>query len=266
MPELVEKVGRGVLHPLLRLIGTVPPPADPRDIHEITPDLLALFLEDISAESAGGRVFLLHTMLPHFPFLFDQDGGFDSDEAYSFNTFSAKTPSQETFDRNWPRYKEQIEYADRFLGDFIDRLEDEGLYDEATIIVTADHGLRTAYAERELAVELRDLTPHVPMFVRAPGVTPRKSDIDYQLIDFGPTLYDLVGYDAEDIAAIDAPPELREGVSLFASVRPGREKSFYTNYGNVRYWRYVFDAALGSWRLAERVEGPIGEKTELGDR
>jgi hypothetical protein len=266
MPKPLESAGRSVLHPILRLIGTVPPPADPRDIHEVTREILGQYLNDISAEKAGGRVFFLHTMLPHFPFLYDREGNFHSDSIYAFNSFSAVTPDQETFDRNWPHYKTQIEYADRFLGELISRLEAEGLYDESTLIVTADHGLRTAYAERELAIELRDLTPHIPMFLRSPRLTPAKSDIDYQLVDFGPTLYDLVDFGGEDKLAYDAPPELQQGFSLFAERRPQREKVFFTNFFNVRYWRYVYDAGDGAWELAERVDGPIGERTELGSR
>jgi arylsulfatase A-like enzyme len=57
----------------------------------------------------------------------------------------------------------------------------------------------------------------VPLVIRAPGLGSYVSDVDYQHIDFGPTLMDILGL-----------PSLNdtEGVSAFSRERPQRDKVF----------------------------------------
>jgi hypothetical protein len=264
MPAAIETAGRGILHPLLRSIDVVPPSADPLGIHLISSKLLSAYLGDIKAENAGGRVFFLHTLVPHFPYVFDSKGDVSSDQNFAFNFSSADSPSQETFDRLWPHYKEQIEYADEFLGELLRVLDREELWHRSTVIVTSDHGLRLSYPQRNQPIEVSNLTPEVLMFIHSPQVNARKSDIDYQHADFAATLYDVIGFEQPGLLApLDRLPGAPVPVSALAEERPPREKVFFVDYLGRQYWRNVYNGALHKWEEIERVDQPVGDKTQL---
>jgi hypothetical protein len=263
-PDAVEAAGRGLLHPILRSIGTISPSSDGMGVHLLTEKMLDQYLNDIESENPNGRVFFLHTLLPHFPYVFNAEGEFSSDRGPNFAR--AKPPTQEEFDRTWPAYKEQIRYADRFLGEVIDALKREGVYDRATLIVTSDHGLRLGFPTGDQAIEVPSLTPEVPMFIRSPRVQPRKSDIDYQHADFGVTLMDLAGITSPALLAPrDDLPRLPVPVSALSANRPLRDKVFYAE-AEAMYWRYVYNDALGTWENVETIDHPIGDRTSLTGR
>jgi arylsulfatase A-like enzyme len=193
--------------------------------------------------------------------VFDAEGEFSSDRGPNFAR--ADPPSQEEFDRTWPSYREQIRYADHFLGEVIDTLEREGLYDRATLIVTSDHGLRLGYPTGDHAIDVPSLTPEVPMFIRSPRVQPRKSDIDYQHVDFGPTLMDVLGLESPGLLAPrDDLPPLPPRVSALSEDRPVRDKVFYAE-SETMYWRYVYNNALGTWENVETIDHLIGDRTSV---
>jgi arylsulfatase len=67
-------------------------------------------------------------------------------------------------------YDAEIAYADRELGRFFDELQRRGLYDDALIIVTGDHG--EAFQEHDSwqhGWTLYDEIVHVPLIVKWPG-------------------------------------------------------------------------------------------------
>jgi arylsulfatase A-like enzyme len=258
---MLESAGRGLLHPLLRSIGTISPSSDKAGVQLLTHKLVDQYQHDIESKDPGGRVFLLHTLLPHNPYVFDAEGQFSSDKTSNFVRTRSPTPSE--FAATWPRYREQIRYADTILGEIIDTLERRGLYDRATLIVTSDHGLRLSYPTAEHAIEMPLLTPEVPMFIRSPRVQPRKSDIDYQHVDFGPTLLDLLGIQSPGLLAPrdDLPgPSVR--ISALSENRTTRDKVFFAPATGV-YWEYVYSDALHVWENREKVDHPIGDRTDL---
>ena len=263
-PSAVETAARGVLHPILRRIGTISPSSDPGGLQMVTADLLNEYLDDIESENVNGRVFFLHTLLPHSPYMFDSEGEFLSDERFDF--VRTRSPTNAEFDRTWPHYKEQIRYADSFLGNVIDALQRVGVYDRATLIVTSDHGLRLSFPTEDTAIEVPSLTPEVPLFIRSPQVEPRKTDIDYQHADFGLTLMDVLHIQSPGLLAPrdDLPgPSVR--VSALSQDRPVRDKVFYTPAPGV-YWRYVYSDTLRVWENVEKVSHGIGDRTGMGKR
>jgi arylsulfatase A-like enzyme len=227
--------------------------------HEFSADLLQQYLGDISRGKASGRIFFLHTMLPHFPYVFEDDGDYAVDELREFPRDPLQPLANDDFEIIWSQYREQIRYADRFLGELIAKLESEGLYDRATIVLTADHGARPVFPLNGEQIEVTSLSTGVPMFIRTPGVTPAKTDVEYQHIDFGPTLYELLGRDYD--YGTDTPIGSNVGVSAMDTVRPERERNFIVHFEQTRYWRYEFDEATTSWPLAEIVDGPVGDRT-----
>ena len=168
-------------------------------LHELLPDDLTggipsiangwgNFLQDASRHNDPGRidpVFLrslqpqaspslwyLHLLLPHSPWTYLPSGerydvrgapGWASDEVWN--------PNQAAVDQYWQRHLLQLGYADRVLGRLLDRLHATGLYDQAVLVVTADHGVsfRAGQKRRPLSQANREDIAYVPLFVKAPG-------------------------------------------------------------------------------------------------
>jgi hypothetical protein len=122
------------------------------------------------------------------------------------------------------RHLLQVGFADAFLGRLRRKLESEGLYDRALVIVTADHGVsfapgvpnHTLDAEHRNAADLL----LVPLMVKLPGQTEGDvSDRNVAIVDVLPTILDALHRD---------PPRALDGRSLFAVPPPERsEKTVY---------------------------------------
>lgn len=113
------------------------------------------------------------------------------------------------------RYLQQIGYLDRFLGQLRDTLETSRLYDNALIILTADHGISFQHGLSMREVERgneRDILK-VPMFVKLPRQ--REGRISQRLvsgIDILPTIVDVLGVkapwvmDGQSMLFVEDPP------------------------------------------------------------
>jgi arylsulfatase A-like enzyme len=175
--------------------------------------MFSVFLDDIKGPTALGRIQVLHLLLPHDPQAFNKEGN--------------AIPSLGT-DR------QQSMYVDVLVGELVSKLKSEGIYDEAVIIITGDHGGRIMSPTRETPPI--PSIPHVPLLIRAPGLNSDVSDVDYQHIDFGPTLRDILGL---------SPSNDTEGVSAFSTERPQRDKVFYHEDNT-----FVYSDADDSWHFS----------------
>lgn len=199
---------------------------------------------DIDAQNSRGNVSFFHSMLPHSPFIFQADGSIVSE----YNHF--QDAENEEPGSGYALYHEQTRYLDSLIGRFVAKLKTEGLYDDAVIIITGDHGIRTHEVEGNVLEDeplpVTDIVTRIPLLIKAPDVRSGRYDTDYQHADFAATLMDVLGY---------PPPD--EGVSAFAENRPDREKIFYVDDGNEVYWRYEYDRETGQWDPVEYVVGPL---------
>ena len=104
-------------------------------------------------------------------------------------------------------YKSEVTYVDELIGDFIDYLKAQALYEDALIILIADHG--ESLGDHGLLghwhVLYEDLI-HIPMIIKWPG-NARRGQVAHlvQNVDVFPTLVDYLQIE-------DAP--LTEGISL----------------------------------------------------
>jgi sulfatase-like protein len=226
------------------------------DMHDLSARLLEAMATDILAAPEEQRIYFLHSHLPHDPFVFDEDGDFHDEGTRRFDYESSIPPDGPTAEELWGHYLDQIEYTDLLLGELLDHLEGQGLFDTMTLIVTADHGLRSAYPYDAATIPVDSKLTRIPMFIHAPGIATARSEIDYQHVDFGPTLYDLLGYDE----VVTLPPRttvpLPSGSSIFADSRPPRSKEFFVTTQR-RYWRWVLDSSARTWGLREIVEQQV---------
>lgn len=95
----------------------------------------------------------------------------------------------------WQRYLLQLQYADRCLGQIIDRLESIGEFDRTLMVVVADHGMAFVPGqERRIPTNstVADLMS-VPLFIKQPGQADgRISDLNVETIDILPTIADII--------------------------------------------------------------------------
>ncbi len=93
------------------------------------------------------------------------------------------------------RYLGECALVDEQLGKLLKVIDDRPALKERTvIIVMSDHG--EAFGEHGTtrhAKTLYDELIRVPLFIRVPGVAPRKVDHPVTLVDLGPTVLDLFG-------------------------------------------------------------------------
>jgi tetratricopeptide (TPR) repeat protein len=91
-------------------------------------------------------------------------------------------------------YDGEIAYADELVGRLLDRLRAKSLYDNATIVLLADHGEGLGdHGEQEHGLFLYHETTHVPLIVKAPGDPARRVSTPVQHIDVVPTILDAAG-------------------------------------------------------------------------
>ncbi len=128
--------------------------------------------------------------------------------------------SPEEVERMRATYDGAVRYTDATLGRFFDTLKAMGIWDKATIMVTADHG--EAFGEHGVFLHshhLYDEIVRAPLIVKAPGMSRRGAYNHYlfQTIDLMPTLVRYYGgkvpkgLPGVDIFAHLARPQLAEG-------------------------------------------------------
>jgi arylsulfatase A-like enzyme len=221
-------------------LRTPPPNVDPLGMHTLTTQGFESFLADANAETAPGSLYLYHQLLPHTPMVFRADGSIRSEIAADGGT-----------DTNWQHYGEQASYFDSLVGRFVARLKAEGIYDEAVIIITGDHGRRPYHIQErdftEEAPEVPVIMPHVPLLVHSSAVDTGVYDVDYQHKDFEATF----------MAALGREAPAGEGVSAFAVERPERDKVFYIDQENEHYWSYVYNEKTQVWDFVEFVDDKL---------
>jgi hypothetical protein len=159
-------------------------------------------------------------------------------------------------DQAYQQHLVQVQYVDSVVGSLIDRLEEVGLYDDALIVVAADHGVtvRPNTQHRRVANEetIGDVAA-VPLFIKRPHQESGGID-DYraETIDVLPTI--------ADVLAIDMPWGT-DGTSLFADDRPERTESRITgSKGTIVFGVDGSEARAVAARKIEHfgTDGPFG--------
>jgi len=96
-------------------------------------------------------------------------------------------------------YDVGIRYMDEYIGDLVDLLQSQGIYDDTMIVVSADHGENlgelNVYGDHQTA---DDKTCRVPLIVKGPDVEPGVDDDFHYHVDLSATLAELAGGEVPD--------------------------------------------------------------------
>jgi len=171
----------------------------------------------IEAEPQPHLTFI-HSVFPHVPWSRHADGSAYPDPGnpgLEDNVWSSPAAA----DLALQRHLLQAQFADRLLGELIEQLEAEGIYDESLIVFTADHGASfTPGTHRRLPAEesLAGLMP-VPLVVKAPSTVPVTDHTDERIaetVDVVPTIADLLGaelpWEADGVSLVGPEPDTHE--------------------------------------------------------
>jgi hypothetical protein len=155
------------------------------------------FGDFLAGLEAGGRPTLhfLHLLLPHQPWRYLPSGA-----EYNFESFGGAFQSDRLpaplVGLAHQQHLLQVAYTDRLVGQVIDKLKAEGLWDRSLVVMGADHGAGWVPGEPSRALG-RDNAPDlmwVPQFVKAPGQDAGVvDDRNWEQVDLLPTVADLVG-------------------------------------------------------------------------
>ena len=161
---------------------------------------------------------VIHSVFPHVPWSRHSDGSVYPDPGnpgLDDNVWSSAAAA----DLALQRHLLQAQFADELLAELLDRLEAEGLYEEAVVMVTADHGASfTPGTHRRLPAEesIPGLMP-VPLVVKAPStvlVSDHTDDRIAETIDLVPTIADLLGaelpWPADGVSLVGPEPDTHE--------------------------------------------------------
>ncbi|SCF24203.1 Arylsulfatase A [Micromonospora viridifaciens] len=169
-----------------------PVPADPKfrwdALNDNQPARFTSFLAGLRPSSRPTLHFL-HLLMPHAPWRYLPSG------AQYAAPEDLPNDGAGWVDLARQRHLAQLGYTDRLIGETLRTLRATGLYDQALVLVTADHGvsfLRDWQGRGMDAINhAADQVAWVPMFVKEPGQRAgRIDDRNWQHVDLLPTIAD----------------------------------------------------------------------------
>ncbi|MEV4711375.1 sulfatase-like hydrolase/transferase [Micromonospora sp. NPDC049374] len=197
-----------------------PVPTDPKfrwdSLNVNQPARFTSFLNGLTP-SARPTLHFLHLLMPHSPWAFLPSGArYEAPEDFP-------NEGDGWVDLARARHLAQLGYTDRLIGETVRTLRAGGLWDEALVVVTADHGVsftKGVQGRGEDAIRAAaDEVAWVPLFVKTPGQrSGRVDDRNWQHVDLLPTI--------ADEAAIRLPWRV-DGRSARQAPRTDAGKVFY---------------------------------------
>ena len=145
-------------------------------------------------------LYFLHTLLPHHPWEYLPNGKvYGSDLGTQPGMVNERwVGDPQLAVQAEQRHLLQVGYVDLLLGRILDRLEETGQYDDALVVVVADHGtsFRPHGERRRIHAGNMAEIAFVPLLVKAPSQTSgRVVDEHVTTLDVLPTMADLLGVD-----------------------------------------------------------------------
>ena len=193
-------------------------------------DTVTAFIDSLTAETAaaGSTLHFMHVLLPHHPWLYLPTG-----QRFTTHRGDIGLQNGRWVDDKWAgalRYQRhllQVQYVDTVVGALVARLRQVGMYDDALLVVTADHGtsLRPGFPFLQPTEASFVDFAAVPLFIKRPGQRRGEViDANIETIDILPTLAAELGvrlpWTTDGLNALD-PAEINRPVKkLFVGGSP----------------------------------------------
>jgi len=207
------------------------------------------WLENEHAKPGDTRFFMyIHYMDPHRPYF---------EHPYNGNVAGYNEPGDDPAPAEAPAlsalYDGEVSYLDTHLGDVLAALKRLGLYDEALIVFTADHG--EEFYEHQgwfHGKTLYEEVTAVPLIVKYPGNV-RAGTVDEGLarsLDIAPTILDVSGIE---------PPAAMRGVSL--RLPPDSPARAQLVFAEVFCMAGAMSVRTPRYKLIEVIDGDLRGRT-----
>ncbi|MBP1634426.1 MAG: sulfatase [Acidobacteria bacterium] len=183
------------------------------------------FIDGIGNDDPQPTFYFLHTLVSHHPHVLLPSG--------KQNRTWVRLPEERDKGQSWAivqayqRHLLQVGFVDGLIGQLVRRLKEAGIYDDAMIVITADHG--ASYLPGQPLRNFRDETAaeimRVPLIMKFPARVPLSahvSDANAETVDILPTVADALGI---------AVPWQVDGSSLIDPARPERPSKFMFTTG-----------------------------------
>ena len=220
------------------------------------PAAVANFVESLDGDGPPSLNYL-HLMLPHQPWMRYPDGRVHHGWSRVELTWDDIRFDEWTLALLNQVHIFQAMYTDRLVGQMIEDMRASGVYDDALVVVTADHGVGFNPANTENLrlsnLETLHSLAYVPLFVKSPGqVEGRVDDSNLMGMDLLPTLADELGvqipWDVDGFAASSPEVEARGSKKTF--------HDFGLDFGRSGFTIIEFDSTEHTPSADDRPIGP----------
>lgn len=154
------------------------------------------FLESIHADNDRSTLYFLHALLPHEPYEYLPSGQKSGrNRRLAGITFGGWTTDEFPVAQAYARELLQVRLVDRFVQRLMERLRSEGLFDDALVVVTSDHGVSftPGHGMKGLSPETVGSILPIPLFVKRPHQTTGEvNERNVQSIDILPLVADVL--------------------------------------------------------------------------
>jgi hypothetical protein len=193
--------------------------------------------------SARPPLVFVHSSMPHGPSRHLPDGRAYTIHRRSYPGFGREhwTRRQWLVDQAFQRHVLQTRYADALLGRLLDKVKAAGLYDEAVVLVTADHGVsfRAGEPRRRVTDATRPDIAVVPFIVKAPRQRAgRVEDGAVRTVDALPTIAAAAGvrmpWKTDGMPAGERPVDGGASIGVMREGEPGDPAALATVLDGLR--------------------------------
>ncbi len=179
-----------------------------------------------------------HCLLPHRPHTYLPSAGKYDASKFRLNVNEHRKWVNDTMRTGlaYQRYVLQVQFVDTLVGELIRKMKNSGLYDQALIILTSDHGVNYEPGEfrRDLTEDTCGEVLPVPLFIKLPNQ--KKGIVDdrnIESVDVVATIVDYLGVE---------PNWALDGMSILDQSTTRRpKKSAYMGKLGVRYYDPRFE-------------------------
>jgi hypothetical protein len=240
--------------------GQTAPKADFRfgEVRKNQPERFTSFMKGLQPTDRPTLHFL-HLLLPHGPWRYLPSGNTYDSPPFSFVPPPPGAPTRGTLSADpalsilgKERLLLQTAYTDNLIGQLMQRLKASGLFDDALLIVTADHGSGLSPGSRSRQLDGKNPADiaWVPLFVKLPGQKAAKvDDRNEQQVDIVPTIADVLD--------VRIPWDV-DGVSMLGPRRTSPDKLWFDVPGEAKHVDAKFFPAVSHGLAPEMARPELG--------
>jgi len=213
-------------------------------------DLIESFREFIHGVEPGTSTLdFIHIVLPHTPWQYLPDG-----RVYDDHPIGPTWKNQSDADEAYHRYLMQLGMTDSLIGELMSKLKKVDKYDDALVILTADHGVGFKSKIYKRGVQMNNAVLHIPLLIKLPNQQQSQINDKFVLnIDILPTIADIldirIPWETNGKSIFDDNFPSRDGVELFLKVKK---------------YKYTKEKIVDYNAVPNRIE-KFGERTPLND-